>query len=258
MNIDYFLKQYVGFLMNEQGDSFFENIGLFTGGTTSARIGKLLNFAVSQMGEDECYVEVGVFTGNTLCQAGFNNEKHCIGIDSYSPSEMMQMTGQTPNFVRDRCLQNINCLSRGKTKLIQKDFRNVSLEEIGRKVGVSFIDGKHDYLSVMENFSWLEPKLADHAIIILDDINYIEVSLAVEDWMSGKATNYDMLAYVKPCYGLDLKCMSSTRDRFLNNGICVIRYHKDLTSNTFSYDPTKMDWNLDDIKAGKKGELVSC
>lgn len=239
--------------MNDKDDGIFENIKLFTQGTTSTRIGKLLNFAVSQMGEKECYLEVGVFTGSTLCQAAYVNERFCVGIDNYLPDEIKQITGMPSDFIRDRCLFNINCLGRGRIKLIEKDFRDVSVEEISLPVAVSFIDGKHDYAGVMDNLKWLEPKLADHAILVFDDINYIEVSLAIEDWMSSHADHYDMLAYIKPFYGdsADDSNLCSVRDRFINNGVCVIRYHKD-NSNSFTWDIQKMGMTREQLTKGEK------
>jgi hypothetical protein len=143
-------------------------------------------------------------------------------------------------------------MSTGKTSLIKKDFRQVTKEEIGGPISVSFIDGKHDFTSVMENFYWLEPMLADNAIIVLDDVNYIEVAMAIERWMSLKGANYDLMVYLKPFYGEDLKNICSVKDRFLNNGVCVLRYHKDPTSNTFSYDPNKVGWTQEEVLAGKK------
>ncbi len=256
MNIDCFLKRYPEFLMNDKDDGISENIKLLAGGTTSARIAKLLNFAVSQMDDSECYLEVGVFTGSTLCSAGYVNEKHCIGIDNYLPEHMIQMTHLTPEQIQQRCQLNINCMLPRKSKLIVKDFRQVTPEEIGMPVAVSFIDGTHDYTSVLENLYWLEPILADHAILIFDDINYIEVSLAIERWMNLKAPNYDMMAYVKPYYGHNGNNvnLNSLRDRFINNGVCVMRYHRDPTSNTFTYDPAKIGYSKEQLE----GEPAPC
>lgn len=252
MNIDCFLKRYLDFLMNDKDDGLFQNMQMLCGGTTSVRISKVLNLAVSMMDDNECYVEVGVFTGSTLCAAGYMNHRTCIGIDSYDPANIIQMTGQTAESVSERCQYNINCLSLGKTRLIKKDFRQVTPEEIGMPIAVSFIDGKHDYPSVMDQFSWQEPMLADNAVIVLDDVNYIEVAMAIEQWMILKGKTYDMMAYIKPFYSADLKNISSVRDRFLNNGVCILRYHRDPASNTFSYDPSKLNWTQEEIMAGKK------
>jgi hypothetical protein len=253
VNILYFLKKYPEFLLNDKQDDIFENLKLLTGGTTSARIGKLLNFAVSQMEGEERYVEVGVFTGATLCSAAYVNEKICIGIDNYLPDEMIQITGMTPEAVKARCLANIRCISneRGHVRLIEKSFRDVTKEEIGGPVAVSFIDGKHDYAGVMDNLEWLEPMLADHAILVFDDVNYVEVSLAIEDWMGKHPENYDMLAYIKPAY-MDGKDLCSIRDRFLNNGVCIIRYHRNPLSNTFAFSVDRMGWTREDFVRGKK------
>ena len=253
MNIDYFLKHYPEFLMNDKDDAIFENIKLLTGGTTSVRISKLLNFAVSQMDDNESYVEVGVFTGCTLCSAGYVNEKTCIGIDNYLPEHMIQMTGHSADFIRDRCLHNIQCMSN-KTKLIEKDFSDVTPEEIGKPVAVSFIDGKHDYTSVLENLYWLEPMLAEYAVLVFDDVNYIEVSLAIEKWMALRAGHYDFLTYVKPYYGPDSRNTSSLRDRFLNNGVCVLLYHRNSAFNTFTYDPSKIGMTKEQMTESIKGE----
>ena len=235
--------------MRDTDDAVFENLKLLTGGTTSARIGKLLNFAVSQMEGDDRYVEVGVFTGSTLCAASYVNAKVCIGIDNYLPEEMIQITGQTPEAIQNRCRANIQCIDNGSgnVRLIVKSFRDVTKEEIGGPVAVSFIDGKHDYPGVMDNLKWLEPMLADHAVLVFDDINYIEVSLAIEEWITQHGHNYDMLAYVKPAY-MDGTNMCFIRDRFLNNGVCILRYHRDPRSNTFSYDPSKLGMTKEQLK----------
>lgn len=84
MNMDCFLKRYCNILLNDENDALFQSFKVLVGGTTSHRIAKLINFAVSQMGHDECYVETGVFTGGTLISAFWANGRTCIGIDSYS------------------------------------------------------------------------------------------------------------------------------------------------------------------------------
>lgn len=222
MNMDCFLKRFTGILLNDSGDHVFETLKILTGGTTSPRIAKLLNFAVSQMGNDEAYVEVGVFSGATLCSASYMNKKKCVGIDKYDPEEIKSM-GADPVQVRDRCLYNIGCLAIGTT-LIEKDFREVTKEKIGSPVAVSFIDGKHDYIDVTKNLEWLDPILADDAILVFDDVNFAEVSRAILDWIADHGT-YDLITYIKPFYQDD-RYMSSIPDRFLNNGVAVIRYHR--------------------------------
>lgn len=224
MNIDCFLKRFSDVLLNDKHDNVFETLKIITGGTTSARICKLLNFAVSQMSNDECYLEVGVFTGSSLCAAGYNNEKVCIGIDKYDENDLNEMTRIKPSELRDRAIYNLSCLST-KSRLIENDFRNVKKEDLGMSIGVSFIDGKHDYEDVTKNLEWLEPLLSDYAMIVFDDVNYDEVSRAIFDWIKNHPENYDLLAYVKPFF-VDCSYISSQYERFLNNGICILYFHR--------------------------------
>jgi hypothetical protein len=221
MNIDCFLKRFTDVLCNDKQDDIFNTVSIITGGTTSARIAKLLNFAVSQIDDSECYLEVGVYLGTTLCSAGLNNEKTCVGIDNYNQGSP-EFVDKDASKLRDRCLHNINSMVR-KATLIEKDFHDVTKEEIPKPVAVSFIDGRHDFDGVTDNLKWLEPLLADNAIIVFDDINYFEVSDALGKWMSENYKNYEMLCYIKPFY-TNCNYISSIRERFLNNGIAIIKY----------------------------------
>lgn len=230
MNMDCFMKRFSDVLLNDKDDHTFETLKILTGGTTSPRIAKLLNFAVSQMDKKETYVEVGVFAGTTLVSAAHANMKTCIGIDNYDPEEHKSM-GCDPKVVRDRCLHNINSTNCGAT-LIEKDFRQVTKEEIAYPIAVSFIDGKHDFTSVMENLQWLEPMLADEAIIIFDDVNYLEVTQAIFTWLVSHLDTWNMVGYVKPFFFND-KYVMSVRERFLNNGVCILNYHRDPLAKYF-------------------------
>lgn len=221
MNIDCFLKRFASVLMNEAGDDKFEMLKILTGGTTSPRIAKLLNFAVSQMNDKECYVEVGVFTGSTLCAAGYETGHRCIGIDKYDPGDIRTMARIDSVKVRDRCIYNLGALATN-TVLIEKDFRKVTAEDIELPVAVSFIDGKHSYADVKLNLEWLLPKLADEAIIVFDDVNYDGVSKAIFEFTPKP---FELLAYVKPICQNALYTFSPV-ERFINNGVAIFRYSR--------------------------------
>lgn len=223
MNMDCFLKRFSQVLMTNDNDATFEAFKIWVGGTTSPKIAKLLNFAVSQMDADECYVETGVFTGCTLISAHYANGKTCIGIDPYGPG-MKEATLHDAAIIRDQAKWNIARLA-AESRLIEKDFRDVKPEEIEKKIAVSMIDAKHNYPEVWDNLVWLEPLLADDALIFFDDINYEGVSAAILDWLKAKPENYQLTAYIKPFYQ-DGKYVSSVTERVLNNGFALIRYHK--------------------------------
>lgn len=223
MNMDCFLKRFSQILMSSENDATFEAFKIWVGGTTSPRIGKLLNFAVSQMDLDECYVETGVFTGCTLISAHYANGRKCFGIDSYG-NNMNEATLTNPEVIRDQARWNIARLA-GDAKLIEKDFRDVKTDEIGHPIAVSLIDAKHTYQEVWDNLLWLEPLLADDALIFFDDINYEGVSQAMFDWLDSHLTTYQLTCYIKPFYQ-DGKYVSSVTERGLNNGFAILRYHK--------------------------------
>lgn len=223
MNMDCFLKRFSHVLLNDDNDAIFQTLKILIGGTTSHRIARLLNFAVSQMDKGECYVETGVFAGGTLISAHWANGKTCIGIDSYGPT-INESTHADPTVIRDVARRNIQMMAPSAL-LIEKDFRLVTKEEIPLPVAVSFIDARHTYDDVYENLVWLEPLLADDALIIFDDVNYRGVGQAIDKWLTEHASNYDLTVYIKPFYQ-DEKYLSSVEDRGLNNGLCVIRYHR--------------------------------
>lgn len=225
MNMDCFLKRFADILLTDKEDGTFQTINFLVGGSTSYRIGKLLNFAVSQIGGDECYVETGVYNGGTLISANYRNGRKCIGIDPY----IGMVESIDPLSIRDRAKQYIAGIGEG-AQLIEKDFRDVTPEEIGAPIAVSFIDAMHTEKDVFENLEWLHPLLANDALVIFDDINYQGVSNAISRWQIAHADTYDLTCYIKPFFQ-SINYTWSLGDRFLNNGVCILRYHKNPEAN---------------------------
>jgi hypothetical protein len=224
MNIDCFLKRYTSLLFKEDGDAVFETLKILTNGTTSIRIAKLLNFAVSQMEGDECYVEVGTFTGGTLVSACYRTGKVCIGIDPYDKEYLWKMCAANAPTVKDAAHRNIETFCTS-AKIIEKDFKEVTPEEIGHPIGVAFIDGAHMKEPVLQNLEWLHPQLADNAVIIFDDVAFVGVFQALFSWLSAHADHYELLTFVKPFFQDD-KYLYGLQDRLLNQGIAILQVHK--------------------------------
>ncbi len=222
MNIDCFLKRFSKILLSPDGDAQFEAFKVWLGGTTSPKIARLLNFAVSQMDQGECYVEVGVFTGTTLVSAFWANGKPCVGIDSYS-NNLKEASILPADLIRDKARNNIRELAWG-VKLIEKDFRDVTAEEIPGDVAVAFIDALHTEQEVTENLVWLEPLLAPDALVFFDDVNHEGVTNAIWKWLHSHPSTYELTVYIRPHYHNE-RNMSSVEDRVLNNGFAIIRYH---------------------------------
>lgn len=223
MNLDCFLKRFSQILLSDDNDATFQAIKMMAGGLTAPRIGKLINFAVSQMNKDECYVETGVFSGCTLISANWANSKTCIGIDSFG-ANLTDATSSPAQEVIALCRANVSGMAAG-ARLIEKDFRDVTKDEIGKPVAVAFIDAKHTREDVKENLEWLEPLLAEQAVILFDDVNCPGVNNAIIDWYLDHATNYDLVCHIKPYYQNEAY-ISSVADRILNNGVSVLVYHR--------------------------------
>jgi hypothetical protein len=131
--------------------------------------------------EKYCYLEVGVFQGLTLLSvAGANPGMACFGIDNFQ--------------AHDPDKKNLNIFSQRREKLglanahlLNLDYED-ALEGLaqhlgGRKVGVYFIDGPHDYRSQLMCLLLAMPHLADNAVIVVDDSNYLQVRQANRDFL---------------------------------------------------------------------------
>ncbi len=176
-------------LFSPYGDSQFETIRTFCNGMSGVKTAKLLNFAVSCLDPKELYLEIGVLTGFTMISAGRGNSRSIIGIDNSSEFGNME----------DRLMKNLEMFPHPSYQYISEDFRNVGIaEENERKVGVLYIDGRHDFKEVTDSFEWADRGLlADNAIIVLDDIAVNGVYEAIREWQKTHE-NYKMVFMARP------------------------------------------------------------
>lgn len=216
MNINNFLTRFSDVLLNDKDDQTFETLKLLTAGTTAARIAKLINFAASCMTEEECYLEVGVFTGYTLISANYQNKRRFVGIDSFQPDQIFSIK---PDDVRTKCKFNLMNYTYN-TLLIDGDFRAVTKEQVAQPVGVHFIDGDHNYKAVKEGIAWVKPMLSKDALVILDDICYPEIFQAVMETAS--EPGFELVFLHRPLYvGA---AHYPVGDRTLHFGLAILRY----------------------------------
>lgn len=215
MNINNFLTGFSRVLMSDENDHIFSNLKLYTAGVTSIRTAKLLNFATSCLTPEECYLEVGVFTGYTMASASYLNNRNCIGIDSFQPNQLMSLP---PQAVKERCMKNlqtlaINCL------VLESDFRDIKKEQIGQPVGVHFIDGDHNYKAVMDGIDWITPMLSKDAVVVFDDVCYPEITRAINDIRN--RPGHELVFLNRPLYVGD--SMYPVGDKVFGTGIAVMR-----------------------------------
>lgn len=132
--------------------------------------------------DDEVYCEVGVFQGLSLISvAAENPDVSCIGIDNFA---FFDPDGTNKKTVLERAkraeLKNV--------ELIDQDYEDTleAMEEHlhGRKIGVFFVDGPHDYRSQLMCLLLAKPHLSDGAIIVIDDSNYNHVRQANRDFIA--------------------------------------------------------------------------
>jgi hypothetical protein len=158
-----------------------EETGVLTGYSGEKLVGCLQRLSDVAISDETCYLEVGVFQGLTLlsvAKAVPNNQ--VFGIDNFA---FFDREGKNYTIVKNRQkelkLENVN--------LINEDYEDAleNLEKhIGeKKVAVYFIDGPHDYRSQLMCLELIKPYLAEHAVILVDDCNYLHVRQANRDFL---------------------------------------------------------------------------
>lgn len=159
-----------------------ENINLLTGLSGKKVVGVLQRLArLYTKYSNTCYLEVGIFQGLTLLSvANTTRNMPCYGIDNFAFFDK-----ETKNI--DIINSRIKKLELNNVCLINKDYED-ALERLrehigGKKIGVYFIDGPHDYRSQLMCLELVLPYLHENAVIIVDDCNYRHVRQANRDFL---------------------------------------------------------------------------
>jgi hypothetical protein len=137
----------------------------------------LVNLAARFLEPGESYVEVGTLRGTSLVAAMRGNEgRDFVAIDSW------QMSGGG----REAVEANLARFGLPVPTLIEGDafelLRGGALE--GRRVGVYYWDAAHGYEQQLEALRVVEPYLAEHAVLIVDDTDWDRVRRATADYLA--------------------------------------------------------------------------
>lgn len=129
-----------------------------------------------------CYVEVGVFQGLTLLSiASAAPSLDCYGIDDFVHFDT---TGRNFAMVEERREK----LGLTNAHVIDKDYEDAFSELDdhldGKRIGVYFVDGGHDYRSQLMCLLLAMPYIHDNGIIFIDDANYRHVRQANSDFLA--------------------------------------------------------------------------
>lgn len=163
-----------------QHGSKTDNKNVLTGFSGEKLVGTLQRLT-ENLTANECYLEVGVFQGLTLLSvADSNPEVACFGIDNFA---FFDREGKNFGLVKER-MEKLNI---SNAHIINEDYED-ALETLetklnGKKIGVYFIDGPHDYRSQLMCLQLAMPYLSDEAVIIIDDSNYRHVRQANRDFL---------------------------------------------------------------------------
>jgi hypothetical protein len=115
-----------------------------------------------------------------LSNARVNPQVACYGIDNFS---LFNEGRDNLAIVRER----MDRLGVANANIINNDFEDAlhALDAVlqGRRIGVFFVDGAHDYRSQLVSLLKAKPYLADGCAIVIDDANYAHVRQANADFL---------------------------------------------------------------------------
>jgi len=137
----------------------------------------LLNLAAACLGDDEAYVEVGVFHGASLIAAMLGNgDRRFVGIDSF--------TFRTAT--REKVEQNVARFGLPRPQLLVGDaFDLVPAGALAdASVGVWYYDASHSYEAQLEGLRVAESSLATGALLVVDDTDWTDVARAIDDYLA--------------------------------------------------------------------------
>jgi hypothetical protein len=149
----------------------------------------LLNLAASCLGSDESYVEVGSFYGASLIGAMRGNTGDFVAIDRFS-FDVPEVRGrQLPHASREGLEQSLARFGAESATILEGDaFDLIEGGALaGRRVGVYYWDGPHDYDGQLRGMRAIEPWLAPEALIVVDDYDWEAVAQATHDYVAAEA-----------------------------------------------------------------------
>ena len=150
----------------------------------------LVNLAAALLEPGESYVEAGTYMGASLIAAMRGNEgRDFVALDNFAFDATIEVKGRTlPGTTRAKLEANLDRFGvRGATILEGDTLELLRGGALGdTRVGVFYYDASHAYEDTVGALRAVEPYLADHALLLVDDYDWDEVGRATRDYVEGQ------------------------------------------------------------------------
>ena len=147
----------------------------FMPGMSGRKYRYLINNLVSLI-EDARYLEIGSWTGSTVCSAIYGNKVKAVCIDNWSQFNNTedipyQRVLNIKNPKKEFEINTKKVISEKiDFKFIESDFRKINYNEVG-KFNIYVFDGPHEIKDQYDGIAIVQPSLDDIFILIIDDWN---------------------------------------------------------------------------------------
>jgi cephalosporin hydroxylase len=152
--------------------------------------GAIINKIVSELKENELFLNIGVWHGFTFFSGSVGNNKKCIGVDNFSEF--------FPEVAKANFYQNYNFFKNSLAKSQNIEFYELDYEEYFNKIhkgiiGFYIYDGEHSYKNQLKGLELAEPFFSENCIILIDDTNIPEVKQSVLDFIKLSKNKYEII-----------------------------------------------------------------
>ncbi|MBK8493516.1 MAG: class I SAM-dependent methyltransferase [Saprospirales bacterium] len=216
----------------EENGPLFEN-EILTGYSGKKLFGTLQRLGRHLVTPDQCYLEVGVYQGLTLLSVAKALEVGtAYGIDNFA---FFDPDHKNLTIVNNR-MEKLGISNAG---LINQDYED-ALENLdthlnGKKVGLYFVDGPHDYRSQLMCLLLIQPYLADNCVIVVDDCDYQHVRQANRDFLQTYPEFKLLFESYSPAHPYNLKgeTLEEARNGWWNGVNIMVRDTKNELERSF-------------------------
>lgn len=153
-------------------------------------LGAIINKAVSQMPNDQSYVNIGVWHGYTFFAGMLNNPtKTCIGVDNFS-----QFGSPKKPFI-DRFI----AMKSAQHSFYEMDYEDFFRTSFNGAIGFYIYDGEHSYNNQLQGLKLAEPFFAKGCFILIDDTNGKAPRQATLDFIVNSPHTYQIIMDQTTC-----------------------------------------------------------